>query len=196
MCESLETTSPPSTRYHLTTAPHHGIDHHNFNFSQLLLVRATWQQPRSKRTDDWGSPKHFHKYAQQYAHKYATRFRAEMQREEAREWTVFPKEEPGSGNSMPAKRAKKEACLVLLTGSVIQQNITKLASIGTRSTAAQTVDSVSDGSSLLHWLTSTATTSTATQTSDPGEMGGRCSNFAPFRRNTGWSSKGCSTVSS
>ena len=56
---------------------------------------------------------------------------------------------------------------------MIQQNITKLAFIATRSTAAQTVDSVSEGSSLLHWLTSTAIKSTATQTSDPGADGAR-----------------------
>ena len=49
---------------------------------------------------------------------------------------------------------------------MIQQNITKLASIAIRTTAAQRVNPVSDGSSLLHWLTSTSTKSTATQTSN------------------------------
>ena len=69
---------------------------------------------------------------------------------------------------MPVKHAKvEEARSVLPRVSVIQQNITKLASTATRSTAAQTVDSVSDGSSLLHWQTSTATKSTAAQTSAP-----------------------------
>ena len=93
--------------------------------------------------------------------------------EEAREWTVLPKEEPCSLHSMPAKHAKEEeAPSVIPRGSVIQQHITKVASIATRPTAAQTVDPVSDGSSLLHWLTSTATKSTATQTSDP-VAGGR-----------------------
>ena len=77
------------------------------------------------------------------------KFRAEMQREETSEWTVLLKEEPSSGNGMPAKQAEQEeARSVLPRGSVIRQNITKLASIATRSTAAQTVNPVSDGSSL------------------------------------------------
>ena len=58
---------------------------------------------------------------------------------------------------MPAKHAKEEkACSVLPRRSVIQRNITKLASIATRSTAAQRVNPVSDGSCLLHWLMSAA----------------------------------------
>ena len=94
-----------------------------------------------------------------------------------------------------ASQARKRGGSALSTPEGIDdQNITVLASIATRSTAAQTVDSVSDGSFLLH---STATKSTPTQTSDPGADGVlACSNRAPFKGNTGWCSKGCSTVSS
>ena len=107
--------------------------------------------------------------AHRYTFKHATRFRAEMRKKEAREWTVLPKEEPSSGNSKPAKHAKEESAQC--SRAVIQQNITKLASIAARSTAAQTVNPLSGGSSLLRWLTSMATKSTATQTADPVEDG-------------------------
>ena len=121
---------------------------------------------QDKRADAWASPKQCHQYVHRYACQYATKFRAEMQRDESRERTVLPKKEPSNRNSMPAKHAKdEEARSVLPRGSVIQQNTTKLASIATRSTVAQTANPVSDGSSLLQRLTSTATK--LTETSDP-----------------------------
>ena len=73
-------------------------------------------------------------------------------------WTVSSKEELKSDNEAPAsstrltRRTKdEEACSVLPRGSVIQQNLTKLASIATRSTANQTTNSVTDRSSLQQW---------------------------------------------
>ena len=174
--KALQTTSNPHHFQHAITSSLHHIT------TPTILISPSYTAPfrsepcelprpynmaasQDKRTDDWASPQHFHKYAQRYAYKQAARFGAEMQREEAREWSVLPKEEPRGGNSMPAKHAKEEeARSVLPTGSAIPQNITKLASIATHSTATQTVDPVSGGSSLLHWLTSTTTNSTATQT--------------------------------
>ena len=72
-------------------------------------------------------------------------------------WTVSSKGESKSENEAPAatrltKRTKdEETRSVLPRGSVIQQNMTKLASIATRSTATQTTNSVTDGSSLQQW---------------------------------------------
>ena len=101
-----------------------------------------------KRTDDWASPEHF----QRYGHRYAAKIGAEIQREESRQWTVQSKEEPKSENEAPApstmltKDTKdEEARSVLPRGSVTQQNITKLAPIATRSTAARTVNPTTDG---------------------------------------------------
>ena len=137
--------------------------------------------PQDKRTD-WASPKQFHHYAQRYAYKHAAKLRAEMQREEASEWTVSPKEEPSSGNRIPAKHTKKEeARSVLPRDSVIQQYTTTLASIATRSTAAQT---------------STASKSTATQTSNPAADGRALQQWRSTQGSTGWSSRGRSTASS
>ena len=56
-------------------------------------------------------------------------------------------------------------------GSVLQQNVTKLAATATRSIAVQTKDPAWGGISLWGWLTPTAVTSTATQTSDPAADG-------------------------
>ena len=76
-----------------------------------------------------------------YAHRYSTKIRAEIKIEQSRNWTVLSEEDPRSGNDKlaPSTRLTKtrddEARSVLPRGSVIQQNMTKLASIATRSTA-------------------------------------------------------------
>ena len=51
---------------------------------------------------------------------------------------------------------------------MLQQNVTKLAAIATRSIAVQTEDPVCGGLSLWDWLTPTAVTSTVTQTTADG----------------------------
>ena len=89
-------------------------------FSQLFLTEpcarpGNMAASQGKRTDDWASPQHFHKHAHQYVYSYQTRFRAEMQREEARERTVLPKEEPISGNSMLAKHLEEEEAQSVLS---------------------------------------------------------------------------------
>ena len=96
-----------------------------------------------------------------YAHRYAAKTRAEIQKEESREWTVLSKRGNECGNDMPALSTRltknaidEEARSALPRGSVIQQNMTKLASIATRSIAARTLNRVTDGRSLLHWQTS------------------------------------------
>ena len=60
-----------------------------------------------------------------------------------------------------ASQRKGCVCSVLRTGSV------KMASLSTRSTAAQTEDPAWGGSSVWDWLTPTATKSAATQSADP-----------------------------
>ena len=150
-----------------TTTPSFMVLCPNLFFSKLCVLTRTRSMaaPQDKRTDDWASPKHFHRYAHRYA-----RNRAEIQREESREWTVLSKEEPRSGNGTSAKNAKdEEARSVLPRGSVIQQHIIKLASIATRS-------------GVLCQLTSTATKST-TLTSN-SVTAARCSSGAPFGGNT------------
>ena len=76
-----------------------------------------------------------------------------------------------SGNDVPALSTRltknaidEEARSALPRGSVIQQNMTKPASIATRSIAALTVNRVTDERSLLHWQTSAATRTAATPT--------------------------------
>ena len=82
-----------------------------FRFCVLTHTRSM-AAAHDKRTDDWASPEHFHRYA--------TKIRAEIQREKSRE------------SRRPTENAKdEEARIVLLRGSVIQQNMTKLASIAT-----------------------------------------------------------------
>ena len=66
--------------------------------------------PQDKLTDDWASPQHFHRYA----HRHVTKFRAETQSEQSREWTVFLKEEPRSGNDTSTKNAKDEEARTVL----------------------------------------------------------------------------------
>ena len=74
--------------------------------------------------------------------------------------------------SMPAESAgSDDKRSVLPRGSVLQQNVTKLAAIVTRSIAVQTEDPACGGISLWDWLTPTAVTSTATQTTDPAADG-------------------------
>ena len=168
---------------HLDTIKHSCFVHPSFSQNSVSSpVRAAWQHLRTRapttghhRSISTGTPTDKQRNSG-----------TEVQREESREWSVFTKEEPRSGNGTSAKNAKdEEARSVLPRGSVIQQNITKLASIATRSTAAQTMNPVSDGSSLLHRLTSTATKSTATQTSNSVLAG----SGAPLKGNTGWNSK-------
>ena len=114
----------------------------------VLIHTDSMAAAHDKRTDEWASPEHF----QRYGHRYAAKIGAEIQREESRQWTVQSKEEPKSENEAPApstmltKDTKdEEARSVLPRGSVIQQNITKLASIATRSTTARTVNPTTDG---------------------------------------------------
>ena len=80
---------------------------------------------------------------------------------------VVPKRE--EARSMPAKSAGSEdKRSVLPRGSVLQQNVTKLAATAARSIAVQTEDPACGGLSLWDWLTPTAVTSTATQTTADG----------------------------
>ena len=74
------------------------------------------------------------------------------------------------------RKGRKEG-MQFSRSSVIQQNVTKLASIATRSTAAKPVNPVTDGSSLLHWLTPKHRILWLTGT--------RCSSGGPFKGNTG-----------
>ena len=161
----------------------------------VLTHTRSMAAAHDKRTDDWASLEHFHRYA----YRYATKIRAGIQREGSREWTVLSKEEPRSGNDTPApftmltKNAKDgEARSVLPRGSVIQQNMTKLA-IATRSTAAQTVNPGTDGRSLLHWQTA-ATRSTATQTPNSVTDGRSLQQWRSIQGNMGSSFDGFSTV--
>ena len=101
------------------------------------------------------------------------------QGEEASVWTVLSKEEPKSENEAPAPSSRltkntkgEETRSVLPRGSVIQQNMTKLASIATRSTANQTPNSVTDGRSLQQWRSTQENTGSSfrvfsEQTCDP-----------------------------
>ena len=108
-----------------------------FSRFRVLTHTRSMAAARDKRTDDWASPGHFHRYA----HRYSMKIRAEIQREQSRNWTVLSKEDPRSGNdklapsTRPTNTKDDEARSVLPRGSVIQQNMTKLASIATRSTA-------------------------------------------------------------
>ena len=76
---------------------------------------------------------------------------------------VCPPEGGAEQRNQHASQARESggSAISVPRGSVIQQNITKLASIATRSTAA------SDESSLWGWLATAATQSTATQTPAP-----------------------------
>ena len=89
-------------------------------------------------TDEWTWPKHFHGWAEQSAYRSAARVRAEVHREEEWGWTIVPK---ASRSSVSTKRAGvKEMHTFLPRGSVLQQNVTKLAAVATRSIAVQTED--------------------------------------------------------
>ena len=91
---------------------------------------------------------------------------------------------------MSAKSAcSEDKRSVLPTCSVLQQNV-KLAAVATRSVAAQTEDPSCGGLSLWDWLTPTAGTSTATQTT----AGDRYTNGAQSRGSIGWSCRKCSIM--
>ena len=111
-------------------------------FSRFCVLTHTRSMAAAHdtRTDDWASPKHFHIYIRFDPEGSVTR--------------VDSKKEPRSGNDTPAPSSRLTENAKDERGSVIQQKMTKLASIATRSASAQTMNPVTDGSSLLHWRTS------------------------------------------
>ena len=73
---------------------------------------------------------------------------AYRQSHQKRSQKVKTKRQPAPSTRLTKRTKDEETRSVPPRGSVIQQNMTKLASIATRSTATQTTNSVTDGSSL------------------------------------------------
>ena len=138
----------------LPTRHHLGTTTQTFTVCVLTHTRSV-AAAHDKRTDDWASPEHFHRYA----HRYATKVRAEIKGGSVKR----------ERHASPVDKADKERERRRSAPSASERisdstEHDKLASIATRSTAALAVDPVTDGRSLLHWQTSAATRSTATQT--------------------------------